>query len=62
MWPRRPACRIDLSTDALHADREALAGRAEAVGADPWDWVFGGGEDHALVAAFAGRGSRRAGG
>ncbi len=46
---------IDLSTDALRADREALLGAAEAVGADPWDWVFGGGEDHALVAAFAGQ-------
>jgi thiamine-monophosphate kinase len=45
---------IDLSTDALQADREALLGAAEAVGADPWDWVFGGGEDHALVAAFDG--------
>ena len=49
---------IDLSTAALTADREALLGAARAVGADPWDWVFGGGEDHALVAAFAGRDSR----
>lgn len=45
---------VDLSTAALHADHDALAGAAEAVGADPWDWVLGGGEDHALVAAFAG--------
>ncbi|WP_343709530.1 thiamine-phosphate kinase [Mycobacterium sp.] len=45
---------IDLSREALKADREALAAAAAAVGADPWDWVFGGGEDHALVAAFAG--------
>jgi thiamine-monophosphate kinase len=45
---------VDLSTDALRADREALAGAAEAVGADAWTWVLGGGEDHALVAAFAG--------
>ena len=45
---------IDLRTEALHADRAALAAAAQAVGADPWDWVFGGGEDHALVAAFAG--------
>ncbi len=29
-------------------------GAAEAVGADPWNWVLGGGEDHALVAAFPG--------
>ncbi|MBO0865748.1 MAG: thiamine-phosphate kinase, partial [Mycobacterium sp.] len=26
----------------------------QAVGVDPWSWVLGGGEDHALVAAFAG--------
>jgi thiamine-monophosphate kinase len=45
---------VDLSTEALRADREALAGAAEAVGADAWTWVLGGGEDHALVAAFAG--------
>jgi thiamine-monophosphate kinase len=45
---------IDLSTEALSADRQILAGAAEAVGVDPWTWVFGGGEDHALVAAFAG--------
>lgn len=46
---------IDLSTEALSADREALAGAGQAVGVDPWTWVLGGGEDHALVAAFAGR-------
>jgi thiamine-monophosphate kinase len=45
---------IDLSTAALGADREALAAAAAAVGADPWPWVLGGGEDHALVACFAG--------
>jgi thiamine-monophosphate kinase len=45
---------VDLSTDALHADREALVGAAEAVGIDAWTWVLGGGEDHALAAAFAG--------
>ncbi|WP_116376102.1 thiamine-phosphate kinase [Mycobacterium sp. MFM001] len=45
---------IDLSTDALAADRQALVPAAEAVDADPWSWVLGGGEDHALVAAFAG--------
>jgi len=45
---------VDLSTVALTPEREALMAAAEAVGADPWDWVFGGGEDHALVAAFAG--------
>jgi thiamine-monophosphate kinase len=45
---------VDLSTEALSADREALLGAAEAVHVDPWTWVLGGGEDHALVAAFAG--------
>jgi thiamine-monophosphate kinase len=45
---------VDLSTEALSADRETLAAAAGAVGVDPWTWVFGGGEDHALVAAFAG--------
>ncbi len=45
---------IDLSTEALSGDREALQGAADAVGVDPWTWVLGGGEDHALVAAFAG--------
>jgi len=43
---------IDLSTDALSGFRDALAGPATEVGADPWDWVLGGGEDHALVATF----------
>ncbi len=45
---------IDLSTEALAPDCEALSRPAEALGVDPWSWVFGGGEDHALVAAFAG--------
>ena len=45
---------IDLSTAALAPDRDALSGAAAAVGADPWSWVLGGGEDHALVACFAG--------
>jgi len=45
---------VDLSTDALSADRRILTGAAEVVGVDPWTWVLGGGEDHALVAAFAG--------
>jgi thiamine-monophosphate kinase len=45
---------VDLSTAALAADRDALAAAAAAVGADPWSWVLGGGEDHALAACFAG--------
>jgi thiamine-monophosphate kinase len=46
--------RIELSADALAPDRDALLAAAAAVGADAWNWVLGGGEDHALVAAFAG--------
>ena len=45
---------IDLSTAALAADRDALSAAAGAVSTDPWSWVLGGGEDHALVACFAG--------
>ncbi len=45
---------IDLSTVALAADHGALAAAAAAAGADAWSWVLGGGEDHALVACFAG--------
>ena len=43
---------IDLSTAALSADRDAVAGAAAAVGGEVWEWVLGGGEDHALVATF----------
>ncbi|MGO9386399.1 MAG: thiamine-phosphate kinase [Mycobacterium sp.] len=45
---------IDLSSAALAADHDALTAAAAAVGADPWPWVLTGGEDHALVACFAG--------
>ncbi|HEX2284594.1 MAG TPA: thiamine-phosphate kinase [Mycobacterium sp.] len=45
---------IDVSTVALAADHDAVAAAATAVGADAWAWVLGGGEDHALVAAFPG--------
>lgn len=45
---------IDLSDEALAADHDALAAVAATVGADPWSWVLGGGEDHTLVACFAG--------
>jgi len=43
---------IDLASAALAADHDALADAAAAVAADPWSWVLGGGEDHALVATF----------
>lgn len=43
---------IDVSTAALRGDYAALTSAAEATGADAWSWVFGGGEDHALVATF----------
>ena len=45
---------IDVSTAALAADRDALTAAGAAVGDDPLSWVLGGGEDHALVACFAG--------
>ncbi len=45
---------IDLSTDGLIADHAALVDAGAALGVDPWEWVLGGGEDHALVACFAG--------
>jgi thiamine-monophosphate kinase len=45
---------IDLSTVALAPDHDALSPAAATVGEDPWSWVLGGGEDHALVACFAG--------
>jgi thiamine-monophosphate kinase len=45
---------IDVSRAALAPDRETLGATAELAKADAWDWVFGGGEDHALVATFPG--------
>jgi thiamine-monophosphate kinase len=45
---------IDVSSAELAVDHAALTAAAAAVGADPWKWVLGGGEDHALVACFAG--------
>ncbi|MGV0716510.1 thiamine-phosphate kinase [Mycolicibacterium sp. XJ662] len=44
---------VEVSTDMLSADRAAVEAAAAAVDTDPWAWVLGGGEDHALVAAFA---------
>jgi thiamine-monophosphate kinase len=45
---------IDVSTAALATDHDALTAAAAVVDADPWSWVLGGGEDHALAACFAG--------
>ncbi len=45
---------IDLEGAALRADVEALAAAADPIAANPWQWVLGGGEDHALVACFPG--------
>ncbi|MGZ8814473.1 MAG: AIR synthase-related protein, partial [Mycobacterium sp.] len=45
---------IDLSSDSLGADRDPLASAGAALAVDPWDWILGGGEDHALVATFPG--------
>jgi len=45
---------IDLSTQALDADHGILLSAAAFADIDAWTWVFGGGEDHALVAAFPG--------
>jgi thiamine-monophosphate kinase len=44
---------IDLSRDRLEPDAAFLAQPAASLGADPWDWVLGGGEDHGLLAVFA---------
>jgi len=45
---------IDLSGDALRTDVVAVADAAAATGADPWSFVLGGGEDHALAGCFPG--------
>jgi len=44
--------RVDLSGAGLRDDVDALADVAAGMGADPWQWVLAGGEDHALVATF----------
>lgn len=44
---------INLDPDALSRDMEALGSAAFALGADPAEWVLGGGEEHALLATFA---------
>lgn len=45
---------IEVSRQALGPDHDTLADAAAATGQDAWDWVLGGGEDHALVATFPG--------
>jgi thiamine-monophosphate kinase len=45
---------IELSREALRADHDGVAAAAAETGDDPWEWVLGGGEDHALVATFPG--------
>ena len=45
---------VHLSTEELTADHAALVSAATATGGDGWEWVLGGGEDHALVATFPG--------
>lgn len=45
---------IDLDSGLLDADRLAVTDAATAASADPWEWVLGGGEDHALAATFPG--------
>ncbi|OMC33845.1 thiamine-phosphate kinase [Mycobacterium sp. GA-1841] len=45
---------VDVDRSALDGDRAAVAAAAARTGEDPWEWVLGGGEDHALVATFPG--------
>ena len=45
---------IDVRREGLETDHAAVAPVARALGEDAWAWVFGGGEDHALVATFPG--------
>ena len=46
---------IDLSTACAGRRPRSPSPRAgAAVAVDAWDWVLGGGEDHALVATFPG--------
>ena len=45
---------LDLESELLQPDIDAVTAAAAAAGADPWSLVLGGGEDHALVACFPG--------
>ncbi|WFE38877.1 thiamine-phosphate kinase [Micromonospora sp. WMMD998] len=42
---------IDLSRDAFEVPRQ-MRDAAQALGADPYSWILGGGDDHALAATF----------
>jgi thiamine-monophosphate kinase len=42
---------IDLRRDALRLP-DQMRDVAEALGADPYQWILTGGDDHALVATF----------
>lgn len=44
---------VDLDGGALAPDVRALAPLAAELGADPWQWVLHGAEEHAMLAAFA---------
>ena len=47
--------RLDLDPDVLALSAESLRPAADLLGADPLEWVLGGGEDHGLLAAFPAR-------
>ena len=55
----RPVSESTCRRDALAADRDARWQRPRPLAMDPWSWVLGGGEDHALVATFPGRATGR---
>lgn len=44
---------LDLDGGALAGDAASLAAAAGELGADPWEWVLHGGEEHAMIATFA---------
>lgn len=48
------AVHIDLSSTRMEPYLAPLAGAAGLLGADPWEWILTGGEDHGLVATFPG--------